>query len=58
MVGKTVIVNRNYVHAIGGRNSVESFDKTRSRWIVHKYKTKRRRQFSAVVNIQTDTVTC
>merc|ERR1719228_378111 len=46
-----ILVNdKDYVHAVGGdlknKDSVESFDKVKSRWIPHEYKTKRRRTYS------------
>jgi len=58
-----LINDRKYVHAVGGdlknKDSVESFDKTKSRWIPRNYKTKRRRAFSTVVsNIKSKNIQC
>ena len=59
---KTVMF-RKFVHAIGsdaaGNPLVESFDKVKSRWTVHNYKTKRRRNFATfVTNIPSNAVQC
>jgi len=58
-----LINDNNFVHAVGGdlknKDSVESFDKIKSKWIPQNYKTKRRRTFSlSVSNIKTKNIQC
>ena len=56
---------RNFVLAVGGglseseMNIIERFDKKKSRWSIHNYKTKKRRNFAAVVaNIKNFNIRC
>ena len=54
---------RDFVHAVGGglrdNNLIESFDKKQSRWILHNYKTRKSRNYSAIVsNVETSSVQC
>jgi len=62
--GSLILINDNkHVHAVGGdlgnKDSVESFDKIKSKWLPNNYKTKRRRSYSlSVSKIKTKNIQC
>lgn len=61
--GLILVNDNNYVYAVGGdpkdKDSVESFDKIRSKWEPQNYKTKRKRSYSlSVTNIKTKNIQC